>query len=162
MAIADYFDITTLFNLANVFVLPFWILMILLPNWSVTQRIMGSYLPFVVLAGLYLYLLSGAVNAEIVQISFNPTLSDVARVFSNPRVAAIGWVHLLVMDLFVGRWIYLDGQSQPSRVWTTHSIILCLFAGPLGLLSHIATCWLTETFSKQTDANAVNSTPSQE
>jgi len=50
---------------------------------------------------------------------------------------ATGWVHYLVMDLFVGRWIYQEGQK--TAVWTIHSLILCLFAGPLGLLSHILT-----------------------
>ncbi|HEY9618228.1 MAG TPA: abscisic acid-deficient protein Aba4 family protein, partial [Microcoleaceae cyanobacterium] len=44
-----------LFDLANLFVLPFWALMILLPNWGITKRVMESYLPFIVLAILYLY-----------------------------------------------------------------------------------------------------------
>jgi hypothetical protein len=50
---------------------------------------------------------------------------------------ATGWVHYIVMDLFVGRWIFLEGWDK--RVWTTHSLILCLFAGPVGLLSHLLT-----------------------
>jgi hypothetical protein len=47
------------------------------------------------------------------------------------------------MDLFVGRYIYLQGQK--TGVWTIHSLALCLFAGPLGLLSHIFTYWITNT-----------------
>jgi len=35
--------IAQLFDGANVFVLPFWALMILLPNWGVTRRV-ESYL----------------------------------------------------------------------------------------------------------------------
>lgn len=42
--------IIQLFNGANLFVLPFWTLMILLPNWGVTRRVMESYIPLVVLA----------------------------------------------------------------------------------------------------------------
>ena len=48
------------------------------------------------------------------------------------------------MDLFVGRWIYLEGQR--TGVWTIHSLALCLFAGPMGLLSHILTDWITQKF----------------
>jgi hypothetical protein len=48
--------IAQLFNIANLFVLPFWLLMILLPNWSITRKVMASYLPFVALAGLYIYI----------------------------------------------------------------------------------------------------------
>ncbi|HBE35357.1 MAG TPA: DUF4281 domain-containing protein, partial [Cyanobacteria bacterium UBA11368] len=44
--------ISQLFDIANIFVLPFWALMIILPNWGITRKIMESYLPFVALAGL--------------------------------------------------------------------------------------------------------------
>lgn len=126
-----------LFNLANLYVLPFWLGMILLPRWSVTLRGMTSLLPFVPLAGLYAYLFATSLTADSAQSFANPTLSDIARLFGDERVALTGWVHFLVMDLLAGRWIYLEGQR--TGVWTTHSLILCLFAGPLGLLSHIAT-----------------------
>lgn len=139
--------IDQLFDLSNLFVLPFWALMIFLPNWSVTRRVMESPLPFVVLAGLYVYLISGTINGETAQALANPKLADIARFFGDERAAATGWTHFLVMDLFVGRWIYWQGQK--TGVWTIHSIALCLFAGPLGLLSHILTAWITQQFSSQ-------------
>lgn len=135
----------SLFDSANLFVLPFWLLMIGLPNWQVTRRVMDSFLPFVVLAGLYVYLFSTSVDPDSAQSFANPTLTDLAQLFSDKRVTATGWVHFLVMDLFVGRWIYLEGQR--SGVWTRHSLILCLFAGPMGLLSHILTQWVTPFFT---------------
>jgi hypothetical protein len=132
-------SIDLLFNLANLFVLPFWVLMIFLPNWGITRKVMQSYLPFVVLAGVYLYLITGTLNSDSAQALANPQLSDIARFFGEERAAATGWVHFLVMDLFIGRWVYWQGQE--TGVWTIHSILLCLFAGPLGLLSHILTVW---------------------
>jgi hypothetical protein len=136
--------IDQLFDNANLFVLPFWALMILLPNWGVTRRIMESPLPFVLLAGLYIYLFAGSLNSEAAQSLANPKLPDIARFFAEPSAAAIGWIHFLVMDLFVGRWIYWEGQR--TGVWTIHSLILCLFAGPMGLLSHILTQAITQKF----------------
>ncbi len=132
--------IAQLFDGANLFVLPFWALMIVLPKWNITQRVMTSYLPFVALALLYLYLIFGTLNTETAQALANPKLADIARFFSDERAAATGWAHFLVMDLFVGRWIYWEGQR--THVWTVHSLVLCLFAGPVGLLSHIVTVWL--------------------
>ncbi len=129
--------ITQLFNLSNLFVLPFWTLMIVLPNWGVTRRVMASYLPFVALAALYIYFIAGTLNSETAQALANPTLADIARFFADERAAATGWAHFLVMDLFVGRWIY--GEGQRTGIWTVHSLVLCLFAGPIGLLSHIVT-----------------------
>ena len=140
--------ITQLFDFANFFVLPFWILMIFLPKWGITQKVMASFLPFVALAGLYIYLFSGSITPESTQALSNPKLTDIAQFFATERIAATGWVHFLVLDLFVGRWIYWQGQK--TGVWTVHSLILCLFAGPVGLLSHILTAWITERFFSTT------------
>jgi hypothetical protein len=139
-------NITDLFNVANLFVLPFWALMILLPNWNVTRKVMESYLPFVVLAAAYVYLFVTSITPENAAALSNPQLADIARFFSNETAAATGWIHFLVMDLFVGRWIYWEGQK--TGIWTIHSIALCLFAGPLGVLSHIFTYWITKAVSK--------------
>ena len=136
--------LTLLFNISNIFVLPFWALMIVLPNWEVSKKVMGSLIPFVALAGLYIYLFVGSITPESAQALSNPQLSDIARVFADEKVAATGWTHFLVMDLFVGRWIYWQGQR--TGVWTIHSLILCLFAGPMGLLSHIITTGISEKF----------------
>jgi hypothetical protein len=140
---------TDLFNVANVFVLPFWALMILLPNWNVTRKVMESYLPFVVLAAGYLYLFVTSITPENAAALSNPQLADIAKFFSNETAAATGWIHFLVMDLFVGRWIYWQGQK--TGIWTIHSIALCLFAGPLGVLSHIFTYWISKAFSQSAE-----------
>ena len=138
------------FTIANLFVLPFWTLMILVPKWDWTRRILASYLPFVGLALLYVVLLISSLTPETAQSMANPQLSDMARLFADERVTATGWVHFLVMDLFLGRWIYWEGQR--TGVWTTHSLLLCLFAGPVGLLSHILTGAITDRFAPESDA----------
>jgi len=137
--------IAQLFDGANVFVLPFWLLMIVLPNWKVTRWVMESYLPFVILASAYIYLFIISITPENAQALSNPQLADIARFFANETAAATGWIHFLVLDLFVGRWIYWEGQK--TGTWTIHSLLLCLFAGPMGLLSHILTNWLTQKLS---------------
>ncbi|MFS8782694.1 ABA4-like family protein [Synechococcus sp. R6-6] len=128
-----------IFNGANWFALPFWAMMILLPGWKVTRKVMESLLPIAILAAVYLYLLVTGFNADVLKEFSDPQLSltSLTNLFSQPAVMATGWVHYIVMDLFVGRWIFLEGWDK--RVWTTHSLILCLFAGPVGLLSHLLT-----------------------
>lgn len=135
---------TQLFNFANLFVLPFWTLMIFLPKWGITKKVMESLLPFVALAGLYIYLFVGSITPESAEALSNPQLADIAKFFADEQIAATGWIHFLVLDLFVGRWIYWEGQK--TGVWTIHSLCLCLFAGPIGLLSHILTAWVSERF----------------
>lgn len=145
-------NITQLFNVANLFILPFWALMIILPNWKFTRRIMESYIPFVPLAGAYLYLFITSITPENAQALSNPQLADIARFFADEKAAATGWIHFLVMDLFVGRWIYWQGQT--TGIWTIHSLVLCLFAGPLGVLSHIFTYWISKTLFPTTEKEA--------
>ncbi|GAA6623259.1 ABA4-like family protein [Scytonema sp. NUACC26] len=136
--------ITQIFNVANFFVLPFWILMIVLPKWNITKRVIESYIPFVPLAATYLYLFIISINPDSAQSFSNPQLSDLARLFADEKVTATGWIHFLTLDLFTGRYIYLEAQK--TGIWTIHSLILCLFAGPLGLLSHVLTDWITKAF----------------
>ena len=153
--------ISQLFDFANLFVLPFWVLMIFLPRWGLTKKVMESFLPFVALAGLYIYLFSGTITSESAQALSNPQLVDIAQFFADERIAATGWVHFLVLDLFVGRWIYWEGQR--TGVWTVHSLILCLFAGPIGLLSHILTAKITQRFfSASEEGEASSSVTPQE
>ena len=148
-----------IFDASNVVVLPFWTLMIFLPKWKFTRRVMDSYLPFVGLALLYIYLFVGSITPESAEALASPTLSAIAEAFSDERVAATGWVHFVVLDLFVGRWVYLEGQR--TGLFTSHSIALCLFAGPIGLLSHILTQWFWGTWkqwrgSEATDTETVD------
>lgn len=140
-----------LFDVATLFVLPFWALMILLPNWGVTRRVMESSVPFVALAGLYLYLFVSSITPET-QALFTPRLANIARLFTDERAVTTGWVHFVVVDLFVGRWIYWEGQR--TGIWTAHSLALCLFAGPFGFLSHTLTRWISQRFFPRSDSEA--------
>lgn len=111
--------------------------MILFPKWDVTKKVMGSNFLFIPLIGAYLYYLVATVDPESAAALANPQLSDIAHFFSQEGAAGAGWVHFLLMDLLAGKWIYQQGQVK--QVWTFHSLVICLFLGPVGLLSHIIT-----------------------
>jgi hypothetical protein len=64
-----------IFNGANWFALPFWAMMILLPGWKVTRKVMESLLPIALLAAVYLYLLVTGFNADVLKEFSNPQLS---------------------------------------------------------------------------------------
>lgn len=146
-----------IFQVANFFVLPFWILMIFLPKWNITKRVMESYIPFVPLAATYLYLFINSITPETAQSFSNPRLSDIARLFADEKVAVTGWLHFLTLDLFTGRYVYLEGQK--TGMWTVHSLILC-FLGPLGLLSHILTDWIAKAFFPSEKVENLSEKPS--
>lgn len=133
-------DLSLLFNIANIYALPFWLLMIILPKWGITQKIMSSYLPFIPLAILYIYLFVGSLDPDSIEAFSNPTLPVLAQLFSKEPVMLTGWIHFIILDLFTGRYVYLEGREK--GIFTVHSLILCFLAGPIGLLSHIVTAWI--------------------
>merc|ERR1719243_297601 len=47
------------------------------------------------------------------------------------------WPHVLIWDLFVGRYIWLDGERR--GVFTPHSVLLTNLIGPPGLMLHFLT-----------------------
>ena len=44
------------------------------------------------------------------------------------------WAHVLIWDLFAGRWLFLDGREKGIPV--KHSLLLTFSLGPVGILTH--------------------------
>ncbi len=123
-----------IFQLANLFVMPFWLLMIALPHWRWTKRIIGSLWLIVPLAALYSTLLLPA-SPALLPALLNPTVTGIATLLGQPEGTTIAWVHFLAFDLFVGRWAYLDSRSRKLSAWLVSPILVLIFmAGPLGFL----------------------------
>ena len=125
------------FRLSNVLVLPFWAVMILLPRWRWTARMVRSPIGSVVPAALYAALVLPRLG-EIWPAVSRPTLSGVATLLGSPAGATIAWVHFLAFDLFVGRWIYLDSQQRRISSWLMAPVLfLTLMLGPAGFLLYL-------------------------
>ena len=126
-----------LFTVSNLLVLPFWFLMIVLPRWRWTQRILQSSLVLVPFLLMYA-ILALPLLGELWPILLHPQLNSVATALSKPEVAAAGWIHYLAFDLFVGRWEFFDGQRLGLSAWLMAPVLLLtLFLGPLGLLLYL-------------------------
>ena len=126
-----------IFALSNFLILPFWVLMIFLPRWNWTRRIISS--PLIVVPPAILYgLLVEPRFFEIMPVVLQPTLIGVAELLGSEVGAVIGWAHFLAFDLFVGRWIYLDSREKNISAWLMAPILFfTLMLGPLGFLSYL-------------------------
>lgn len=121
-----------LFSIANLTAMLGWILMIVLPRWRWTARI--------VLSGLIPLLLS-LVYLVLIVTTFGRTeggfgsLAEVAKLFRSDWVLLAGWVHYLVFDLFVGSWELRDAQRNGLSHWLVIPCLLLTFLfGPIGFL----------------------------
>jgi hypothetical protein len=132
----------TLFQLSSLLVMPFWFLMILLPHWRWSQRIMASLWALVPAALLYTILVAPNLFG-LLGILAAPSLDSIATLLGTAQGATIGWVHFLAFDLFVGRWTYLDSRSNGFSAWLVSPILFfVLMFGPLGLLLYLSLRWL--------------------
>ncbi|MDQ3710849.1 MAG: ABA4-like family protein [Acidobacteriota bacterium] len=126
-----------IFELSNFLIPPFWFLMIFLPHWKWTRRIISS--PLIIVPPAVLYgLLVVPRFFEIMPVVLQPTLVGVAALLGSEVGAVIGWAHFLAFDLFVGRWIYLDSGEKNISAWLMAPILFfTLMLGPLGFLSYL-------------------------
>lgn len=125
-----------IFSLSNFFVIPFWALLILLPRWRWTQRIMQVPFFVAILALVYVVLVLPQLGT-ILPLLLRPEVANVAALLGTPAGATIGWIHFLAFDLFVGHWIYLDSRERGISSWFVSPLLFVTFMlGPLGFLSY--------------------------
>jgi Domain of unknown function (DUF4281) len=127
----------TIFNGANLFVMIFWFLMIFLPFWGWTQRIMRSLWTVVPMALVYALLVLPNALTLLAELA-NPSVTNIAALLGTPAGATIGWIHFLAFDLFVGRWAYLDSRQRGINGFLVSPTLFFVFMfGPLGLLLYL-------------------------
>lgn len=127
----------TIFSLSNLLIMPFWFLMIVLPNWRVTKWLLGSPLGPALPAVVYALLVLPEIGNVFAAVS-SPSLSGIATLLSTPSGATIAWAHFLAFDLFVGRWAYLDSQArQIHPLLMAPVLFLTLMLGPIGFLLYL-------------------------
>ncbi len=128
----------TVFSFSFLLVAPFWLMMIVLPHWSWTRRLMQSLLVVVPAAVLYALLVLPRLGEVFVEV-VNPTLVGIALLLGSPVGATIAWAHFLAFDLFVGRWVYLDGRKRTISAWLMAPVLFfTLMLGPIGLLVYLS------------------------
>ncbi|MFF0176708.1 ABA4-like family protein [Micromonospora profundi] len=127
----------TLFTVTFAVAAPFWALMILLPRWSWTARIIGS--PLIVLPAVVIYgLLVIPALGEVLPAVAAPTVDGIRDLLGTNDGAAAAWAHMIAFDLFVGRWAWLDSRERgvPALVMAP-VLVLTILLGPLGLAAYL-------------------------
>jgi hypothetical protein len=124
------------FRIANVFVLPGWILLIAAPRWRWTQTIASLLIP-AVLAVSYIWVLA-AHWGEASGGGFS-TLEEVRRLFANDWLLLGGWIHYLAFDLWIGSWQSRDClERKIALLLVAPCLVLTFLFGPAGWLCYQA------------------------
>jgi hypothetical protein len=125
-----------IYLIANWGVIPFWLLLIVLPNHRITNFFVQSIIIPLLLGAGYAYLSYNIyLNGNIFQgFELYSGLDGLYSMFSNETLLLIFWLHFLAISLFTGAWIVRDSNKYfIPKIITIPSLILTYFAGPIGI-----------------------------
>jgi len=84
-------------------------------------------------------------NAAEVLMTFAtqmPTPEIVVGLFEEDEFVVLAWMHLLALDLFAGRYVWLRMLSAKRPMYvSTPILIMCMMMGPLGFLMGLFATW---------------------
>ena len=143
--LVTYLTSENIYLLANWGVIPFWLMLLTIPNQPITKILVNSVIVPLILASAYVYLayklyLDGEVF-DVFQLYFG--LDNLYSIYSNEIFLLIFWLHFLSISLFIGSWISRDAQRyMVPKILTMLSLILTYFSGPVGLVFY----WIIRIF----------------
>jgi hypothetical protein len=133
-----------LFWTSSLLIFPFWFLMWFMPGHHLTKRYVGD-VRWCIVPLLLSYTVLALPNAAEVLMTFAtqmPTPEIVVGLFEEDEFVVLAWMHLLALDLFAGRYVWLRMLSAKRPMYvSTPILIMCMMMGPLGFLMGLFATW---------------------
>ena len=126
-------------------VIPFWLLLIFVPNHQLTNFLAQSVIVPLLFAISYAFLSYNIYLDGNIFDGFElyNGLDGLYSMFSNEALLLVFWLHFLAISLFTGAWIVRDSKRYfIPKIITIPSLILTYFSGPIGLVIY----WLIRIF----------------
>ncbi len=133
----SFLNLENIYLIANLGVIPFWLLLIFFPHQQITNFLVQSVIVPLLFAAGYIYLSYGLFNNGNIFDGFElySGLNGLYAMFANEALLLIFWLHFLSISLFAGAWIVRDGKKHfIPKIVLIPSLILTYFTGPIGLV----------------------------
>jgi len=122
----------------NYGVLPFWLMLIIIPNSKFTQFFLNSVVIPLILTTAYIYIVYQIFILDepfFDVFKIYVSLDNLYTLFSVENFLLVFWLHFLALNLFLGNWIVRNGiKYNMPRGLIIVPLILVYFTGPLGLV----------------------------
>ena len=142
----EYLTFENIYIWANLGILPFWLMIIFIPNSRISQIFVNSIILPLLLSVSYIYVIYQAIllDESIIEIfKLYLSLEDLYTVFATESFLLIFWLHFLALNLFLGSWVSRDAvKYNMSKTIAFFPLILIYFSGPIGLVIY----WLIRVF----------------
>ena len=151
--LANLLTFENIYLFANWGVIPFWLLLLLMPNHSITKFFSHSIIAPLLLASAYIYVARQIFSEGNMFVGFKLYLSidGLKEIYSNESILLVFWLHFLAISLFVGAWIARDSERyMVPKVISAPCILITYFTGPVGIVIY----WFCRIFySKKINLN---------
>ena len=141
-----YLTFETIYLWTNFGILPFWLMLIFIPNSKITQIFVNSVILPLILATAYVYTIYQTIllDEPIFDIfKLYLSLDNLYTIFATESFLLVFWLHFLALNLFLGSWVSRDGVKYGMpRNLIFIPLILIYFSGPVGLVLY----WLMRVF----------------
>ena len=142
----EYLTFENIYVWTSFGILPFWIMLIIIPNSKVTQFFVNSIIVPLILSTAYVYVIYQTIllDEPIFDVfKLYLGLDGLYTIFATENFLLIFWIHFIALNLFLGSWVSRDAvKYNISRSLVFIPIILIYFTGPLGLVLY----WLFRIF----------------
>ena len=129
----------SLFSICNNLAMLGWIMLIVLPRWELTTKLITSCILPVLFGVIYLYLVAAYFGKAAGGFG---SLQQVSQIFQNPHIMLAGWLHYLAFDLFVGSWEVRDARRLGiHHLLVIPCLLLTFMFGPIGLILYFILRW---------------------
>ena len=149
----DLLTFENIYFFANWGVVPFWLLLIFIPNHSITKFFCHSIVPFLLLGLAYTFVSHKIILEGNIFETFKLYLGleGLDEIYTNESLRLVFWLHFLAVSLFAGTWIARDcDKYMVPKILSIPSIAITYFAGPVGIVIY----WFIRIFySKKINFN---------
>ena len=146
MQFQNYLTHENIYLWANFAILPFWLMLIIIPNSKFAQFFVNSIIVPLILSATYIYIIYQAVltNEPIFDVfKLYLSLDNLYILFATESFLLVFWLHFIALNLFLGSWISRDGiKYNIPRSLVFLPLILVYLTGPLGLVFY----WIIRVF----------------
>ena len=142
----EYLTFENIYLWTSFGILPFWLMIIIIPRSHFTQFFVNSVILPLILSSCYVYIIYQTILLdepilEVFKLYFS--LDNLYTVFATESFLLIFWLHFLALNIFLGTWIARDGVKYNIPISLTFfPLIFVYFTGPLGLVLY----WIIRIF----------------
>lgn len=139
---------TLFFNLCNTLILVAWAAILFFPKSKVSKPLISF--PWIPLGISFFYTYFIIVSGGLAEADFS-SLEGIVVLFKNatPESAAVGWLHYLAFDFWVGTWMIRHSQKFQIKHILIVLPLLCTFMlGPIGILIYSLVFFTKKKFTK--------------